>query len=250
MRIRRVRASVAAALAAGGLLVGTAAQAAPLGVNLVADPSFEDVDLNSDGPFTSLRLNQWQSTTDDDWAYPYSSLYSGPSTPPGGGDYHFAGGYAADGLGSGHTSQSIDVSTGDSATAIAAGTAQYDLSGYFSTYLQQDEFSLLEAVFLGAGDVVLGTASVGGSAFGVTLPIVPAGFGDGRDWGQDATTGLIPVGTESVLIQLSADGDAANFDGYADVVDFTITQVPEPSALALMSSALLSGLAFWRRRSR
>lgn len=246
MRIRRVRASVAAALAAGGLFLAGPVSAAPLGVNLVVDPSFENVDTAIAGPFTSVLLNDWESSTGDNFAYPYSSAYSGPTLPPGAGDYHFSGGFNDAGLGSGHTHQTIDVSSGDSALAIAGGVAQYDLSGYFSTYFTQDEFSKLEAVFLGAGDVVLGTATVGGLAFGETLPVVS----DRRDWGLDATTGLIPVGTESVLIQLSADGGATNFDGYVDSVDFTINQVPEPSSLTLLTGAALAGAAIARRRTR
>lgn len=225
MRITRFRATVAATLAAAGLYVVSVAHAAPLDTNLVVDPSFEAVDAGTPGPFTSLKLTQWQSNTDDNYAYPYASNYSGPAVPPGAGDYHFTGGFNALGLGSGHTFQTIDVSTGPSATAIASGLAKYDLSGYFSTYLTQDEFNFVEAVFLGSGNAELGRASVGGSEFGDTLPIVPAVFGDGRDWGRDTQTGLLPIGTLNVRVQLSADGGATNFDGYVDNVDFRISQV-------------------------
>lgn len=217
MRIKRFRASIAAALAAGGLFVVTAAQGAPLDTNLVVDPGFENVDPGSDGPFTSVRLNQWISDTDDNWAYPYSSNYAGPTTPPGAGDYHYSGGFAP---GVGATYQDIDVSAGPSGTAIATGLAKFDLSGYFSTYLLQDEFSSVDAVFLNSADVALGSASAGGTEFGVTLPIV----GDRRDWGLDTQSGLLPKGTAKVRIQLSG-GTSTNFDGYADNVDFRISQV-------------------------
>lgn len=221
MRIRRFRASVAAALTAGGLFVVTAAQAAPLDTNLVVDPGFENIDPASDGPFTSVRLNQWLSDSDDNWAYPYSSNYSGPTVPPNSGAHHYTGGFAP---GEGATYQVIDVSTGPSGTAIATGLAKFDLSGFFSTYLTQDEFSTVDAVFLNASDVELGSASAGGLEFGQTLPIVPAALGDGRDWGQDSRSGLLPVGTAKVRVQLSGGG-AANFDGYTDNVDFRISQV-------------------------
>jgi hypothetical protein len=250
MRIQRVRAAVAAVLAAAGVFVSTGSHGASLGVNLVVDPSFENVDTATSGPFTSVLLNDWESATGDNFAYPYASGYSGPTLPPGAGDYHFSGGFSALGLGVGHTHQTIDVAAGDTGSAIAAGTAQYNLSGYFSTYQTQVEFSKVEAIFLGAGGAVLGTAEVGGAEFGQTLPIVTVGTTDVRDWGQDVLTGLIPVGTEEVKIQLTADGDATNFDGYVDAVDFTVTQVPEPSTLALLASAGLAGFAFLRRRAR
>jgi hypothetical protein len=217
MRIKRFRASVAAALAAGGLFFVTVAHAAPLDTNLVVDPSFENVDPLSDGPFTTLRLNQWQSDTDDNWAYPYAMGYSGPTVPPGSGEYHYSGGFAPV---VGATYQEIDVSTGPSATAIATGLAKFDVNGYFSTYLQQNEFSSVDAVFLNASNTPLGSASAGGTEFGLTLPVV-----DGQvDWGFDSASGLIPIGTTKVRVQLSG-GTSTNFDGYVDNVDFRISQV-------------------------
>lgn len=218
MRIKRVRASIAAALAAGGLFVVTAAQGAPLDTNLVVDPGFENVDPASDGPYTSLRLNQWLSDSDDNWAYPYSSNYSGPTLPPGAGDYHYSGGYLP---GDVATYQDIDLSTGPTATAIATGLAKFDLSAYFSTYYTQDEFSSVDVVYFNSSDVALGSASAGGTEFGESLPIVS----DRRDWGLDSQAGLLPKGTTKVRVQLTASPEFSNFDGYVDNIDFRISQV-------------------------
>ena len=70
--------------------------AADLQTNLVANPGFELIDENDPGPFTSVRILNWDDADldgDDNFAYPYSSAYSGDPAPPGSGDYHFTGGF-------------------------------------------------------------------------------------------------------------------------------------------------------------
>ena len=70
-------------LAACGLLIPSSLLAAPLNTNLVVNPSFEEVNLDDVGPFTSVRIDSWEdlnADTDenyDDFAYPYSQNYAG-----------------------------------------------------------------------------------------------------------------------------------------------------------------------------
>jgi hypothetical protein len=249
MKVTNWRAKLASALVAGGLFVPAATDAADLNTNLIANPGFENVDTADTGPFTSVRLLDWidaDGDDDDNFAYPYSSNYSGMPAPPSSGAYHFSGGFnTADGAVL--VSQSIDVSTGATGAAIASGLATYNLSGFFSSYLDQDDASSIRVRFLDGAATELATAEIGGLAFLQSLPL-PAGQ---RDWGQDATTGMVPVGTSSVALEvISSDADP-NHDGYVDLVSFSISQVPEPTSIVLVGLAFTAGaLVMSRRRER
>jgi len=64
----------------------------------------------------------------------------------------------------GNTSSSITqtVSVAFAATAIDAGTASYDASGYFGGYSSYDDTATLNIVFLNASGTSVGTVSIGG----------------------------------------------------------------------------------------
>jgi hypothetical protein len=244
MRVN-LRKRVAALLIGAGLLVPSAAWSADLNVNLVANPGFEDVDTGDAGPFTSVRIQQWADAdgdNDDNFAYPYSSNYSGIPAPAGAGDWHFTGGF---GTAEGQTllTQSIDLSSGAVGTAIAGGSASYQLSGFFSSYLLQGEASIVRANFLDGTGASLGVDEIGGPEFLSTVPVT-----DGRvDWGMAMTTGRIPAGTASVDLEIVASGAAANFDGYLDNVSLMV--VPEPFGAATWAIGLLGCSALLRRRN-
>jgi hypothetical protein len=245
MKVTNWRSRLASALVAGGLFVPAAADAADLNVNLVTNPNFENVDTADTGPFTSVRLLDWADADgdgDDNFAYPYSSNYSG-SPVAGSGDFHFSGGFGTS-AGGVLINQSIDVSTGPTSAAIASGLATYNLSGFFSSYLDQDDASSVRVRFLDAAATELATAEVGGQAFLLSLPLT----GDQRDWGQDVRTGMVPVGTSSVALELISSDADPNHDGYVDLVAFSISQVPEPTSIVLAGMALASGLFVMSRR--
>jgi hypothetical protein len=140
--------------------------------------------------------------------------------------------------------QSIDVSTGATGAAIASGQATYNLTGFFSTYLTQDDVSTLRVRFLDAGDVELGAAEVGGQAFLATLPVTA----DKTDWGQDSAAGAVPIGTASVAVEILATSTDENHDGYLDLVGFSISQVPEPTSVVLTGLAFAAGVLMVGRR--
>jgi hypothetical protein len=181
----------------------------------------------------------------DNWAYAYSQQYSGVVPPPGSGSYHYSGGFGTS-AGAIDIFQTIDVSAGRTAEVIAAGQGVYDLSAFFSSYLQQNDSSFVRVRFLDAGAMELGTDEVGGDAFVLSLPLSAGSpFGDlQRDWGQDASSGMVPVGTVTVEIQVGSSDADTNHDGYVDLVSFTI--IPEPSSFGLLVAGGLALLLVGR----
>ncbi len=208
-------------LAACGLLIPSSLLAAPLNTNLVVNPSFEEVDVDDIGPFTSVRAYDWEDfdgDEDDNFAYPYSSNYSGFPEPDNSGDYHYTGGFGTQ-PGSVQVFQTIDLSKEPSGTLIPTGNAFYSLNGFFSRYQEQADASRVRAIFRNSGNQDLATADVGGIDFANSLFVT-----DGKtDWGQSSTAGRIPTGTTSVEIQIVSDVGTANHDGYVDLINFQVT---------------------------
>lgn len=218
-------------------MLPNASEAAALDVNLVLNPSFENVV----GPPPSQALN-WAGIIS---TYAYSLNYTGPAPGGAGTNYWFGGG--ADPL----ATQNIDLS--GNAVQIDLGLINYDLSAYFSTYRVQGDYGTVNTIFLDVANMSLGSASVGGAAFVGALAVLDNGtYPDARAWGQDATSGLVPMGTRTIRIEL--DGFKAppgsTCDGYIDLLGLQIHQVPEPGTVALFGLAALGGLTlrWWRRR--
>ncbi|XAM01392.1 PEP-CTERM sorting domain-containing protein [Phycisphaeraceae bacterium D3-23] len=209
--------------------------AATLGTDLVVDGGFEDVFLPGTGAYGAAELNSWNQGSDAGFTYA-SGQYDNGGPLAGGGDRYFTPNQSSGGdvLSPGQVSQLIDVSTGDTATQIAAGTAQYSASAFFSTYQSDDDASVVHFDFLDAGSSSLGTAEFGP---GTNL----------QTWTQLTDSGLIPVGTATVQVSVYANvhNTGGGPDGYVDNVTFEINEVPEPGSLALLG---LGGLALLRRR--
>lgn len=211
-----------------GLL--TTAQAADLQTNLVVNPSFEEVDDGDLGPFESVRFFDWEDVDgdeDDNFAYFYSFGYSGTPQPPDSGDFHFTGGFTTV-AGEPLLTQTIALDSGATADAIAGGDAPFYLSAFFSTFQDQLEASSVRVQFLDGGNV-LGEAAIGGVDFLGGLPVISGQ----RYWGQDVANGIIPAATTDVQIDILPNGDATNYDGYLDLVDFRVGGLPTDEALVL-----------------
>ncbi len=197
-----------------------------LDTNLVVDPSFENVDVNTVGPFESLALIDWADTgldgnpDDDNFVYSYSQGYSGTNVPPGSELYHYTGGFNTT-AGQADIAQTISLDSGAVGGLIPSGEAAYDLSGYFSTFRTQGDASRVRVRFLDSGGNELDRGETGGAAF-------VAGLGNSsdptqRNWGQDSVAGLIPAATVAVEVEIVPDVSGGNHDGYVDVVDFQVT---------------------------
>jgi hypothetical protein len=235
----------AAAMVAGGLFGTGDAQAQPLGTNLITNPSFEDA---AGGAVTG-----WNGAIG---TYLYSQFYTTNNIPPSAGLRYLHGPAAA----TGNTNQTVNLLTaGFSAAQLDSGLLRYNLSAWFSTYRTQNDNAAITLQFLNASSAPIGTSNtIGGQTFvsglgrGPNQPGGPAGsLPDAADWGQDATNGLIPVGTRSVVVNIDHTRLAGNAaDSYTDVLSFSLTAVPEPGTLVLTGAVagLSIALRLYRRR--
>lgn len=234
-------------LAAAGLAAPAFAGPGALNTNLVTDGSFENIDVNQPGPFSSFLLLDWQDfgtafpvdpmnppANDDNFAYTYFPTfyaYVSQLQEPGAGGFHYSGGFntSAEEI---QIFQQIVIPAGSGAAdLIASGGAEFQLSAYFSTFFGQNEASFVFVSFADSNGMSLGISrDIGGPQFVSAL-----GFDDEfgtisgdpffagtRLWGQDRTVGAIPVGTTSVFVAIGSSGGSGNYDGYVELVDFQV----------------------------
>lgn len=211
-------------------LLPTGGKAANFNVNLTLNPSFETV--------TGRDAANWSGNVT---TYLYSQAYTGPA-PTGAGLVYWNGG-GADPL----ATQLVDLAA--NSAQIDAGLIGYELRAFFSTYLGQLDYANVRAIFLDGSNAQVGSAAIGGAAF---VAAIPGGSGL-RDWAEDTDSGLLPAGTRTVRLELDGEkqpGVGAAADGYVDLVNFQIAQVPEPGTLSLLGVGMASGwfLTRWRRR--
>ena len=218
MKVTNIRKKLAAALVAGGMLVPSAAHAADLDINLLIDPGFESV--GTAGAY-GAPLNSWTDGTLTGYTY-FSAIYANGGALAGGGDYYFTSNASSDGdvTAAGEVAQVVDLSTGASGTLIASGNAAFGLSGFFSTYLTNNDFAFLQVDFKNSGNTTLSSKVVGPNA-------------NLQTWTQLATGGAIPVGTTSALVSVYGGGTDGGPDGYLDNIDFRVTDEVILSALDL-----------------
>jgi hypothetical protein len=241
LRISNWCKKLSAALIAGGLLAPSALNAATLNTNLVANSGFEDVDTGVTCCFGAVKINGWADGSQTGFAYNYSLGYDNGGPLAGGGNFYFTSngdgdvGAAGDVTNPGQVAQRIDLSTGDTAASIATGQATFQLSAFFSSYLDQGDFGSVRVEFLDASLSPVGTAAV-------------ISDNNTATWSQVSTTGPIPSTTFEARVSVFGTPLTGGPDGYIDNLDFRV--VPEPATEWLCSLGFVAaGFMLRRRRS-
>lgn len=238
MKVKNWCQQLGAALVAAGLLLPSVAYAANLNQNLVVDPGFEDVTATT-GTYGSRQLNSWADGSQFGFAYAYSQNYDRGGPLVGGGSYYFtANGEPSSGSpgnvdNPGEVAQLIDLSSGATATAIAAGSATFSLSAFFSGYDTNEDFGNVHLRFIDATDVGISSVILSDDD-----PLSP--------WSQKSTAGPIPSNTAKVQVSVYGTAASGGPDGYIDNVSFVVRAIPEPGA-GLLATVGAAALGFFRR---
>jgi hypothetical protein len=224
MKVSDIRRKLIAALAAGGMLSPAALHAANLNTNLVVNSDFEQVDTGVAGVFGGVQLLNWNAGSTTGFAYNYSLAYDLGGPLAGGGTYYFtpnqSGGTGADVTAPGAVMQTIDVSTGDTATAIASGSGGFNLSAFFTSFQTDADVGNIHLRFVNSANASLATALLSDPT-----PSAP--------WKQASTTGGIPIGTARVQVSLYGTPRAGGPDGYIDNTDFQVIAVQPNLAITV-----------------
>jgi len=233
--------ALATGLAISGITVSSVcapANAAIFGSNLIVNGDAEAGIGSSDGN-TVEPIPGW-TTSGNFTVVQYGASGGFPtSTDPGPSNLglnFFAGG-PNNALSS--ASQVIDVTSG--VTAIDAGNASYNLSGFLGGFSSQGDNTTLTANFLNSSNSLLSSATIS--------PVTAALRNNATGLLSENTLGLVPTGTRSISLQLVATRtDGAYNDGYADNLSLVLTDnttaVPEPSTIlgAVAGLGLITGL--------
>ncbi len=241
MKINNWRSKLAVTLAAGGLLTPAAARAANLNTNLVANPGFELVDFGTVGDYGAPTILNWLGGPG--FAYSHDGTggipdYADGDDPPGAGSWYFTannnpGSATGDFREPGLFYQDIDVSTGATAAAIAAGKGRANLSAWMSSYLNDNDFGRLRVDYLDAGGVSQGFAE-----------IIDGDPGTENVWSQSTGFGAISVGTATLRVSLFGGVVNGGTDGYIDLVDVQVSQTANPQFLSLEVNTVTGQVQF------
>jgi hypothetical protein len=239
MKISNWCRKLSAAIVAGGILVPSAAKAADLNINLVTNGNFENVDLAVTGNYNGPRILGW--TGPNLFAYSHNGSmsskgvvpdYAEGADPPNAGNWYFSSNNTGvadptDVRAPDVYFQDINVSTGGTGSAIAAGLARYNLNAFMSSYLNDNDNANVRVDFRN---------TAGGSIGNATLS--DPDFGPDNVWSPSSLAGTIPVGTTSVRMSLFGTPRNSGADGYIDNVAFSVSRIPEPT------TGVLAGLVF------
>jgi Dockerin type I domain len=237
MKVTNWRRKLAASLVAGGLLAPCAVQGANLDTNLVTNPGFEDVDVNTTCCYLSaaVKINSWSNGSLTGFAYNNELVKldgsgnigwddGGPLA--GGGKYFFGPASGTDAVNyqsvtsPGLVSQNLDVSTGPTGGLIATGAAAVVLSGFFTSYNgQNDRFGTMQVDFLNAGGTSLGSTLITSAL-------------DPNPWHKERKATVIPVGTATLRASLYGN----NFNAYIDNVDVRVLNAADAAIFGDLNS--------------
>ena len=191
--------------------------------------------VDGDGSAADCSLSGYEETTDPGWTitagnpnvvcYSNTGGFPSSSTPgaqPGAG--FFTGGTR------GNSSMQQTVGVSADASAIDAGTATYDLSGWLGGYGSQNDRADVVATFLNASGASLGTAEIG--------PVTNTMRSNTTEFLQQSSTGAIPAGTRSIQVAFSAIWTAGQTtDGYGANLSLTVSpSLPSPTLAAPTST--------------
>lgn len=130
--------------------------------------------------------------------------------------------------------------------SLSGQPLQYSLSGWLGGWLAQQDNALLYVSFLDSTSTEIGHAALG--------PLMPADRNNQSGLFFREDSGLLPVGTMSVMFSLSMERlSGGDNDGYADNLSFVLqaAPVPEPSEHLLALAGLgVMGVASVMRRTR
>lgn len=200
-----------------------------LNTNLIINSGAEaDTAAIGDG-FADLDVSAWENETGEFTVAKYDAPSGFPtSTDPGPanrGTFLFVAGYTDTSSGS----QVIDLS--GCSGQIDSGTQQFNLSGFLGGFLFQNDSPRVALTFKDAGNVPIGTASIG--------PVTGTERNNVTGLIERKSIGMVPVGTRSVevLLQMTRLQGVYN-DSYADNLSFILAT---PQAC----SSLPSGAVGW-----
>jgi hypothetical protein len=224
MKVSDWRRKLAGTLVASGLLAPAAAAAANLDTNLILNPGFENVDLNTTGDYSGPMVLDWGGLLPG-FAYSHNGSSSSGGVVPdyangaplaGGGNWYFTSNNSASQDGDIDTveealTQNIDVSTGASGGLIAGGGAAFNLGAFFNTFSTNNDRGVVQVDFFNGSSVNLGGTLIS--------PV-----GNVQSWTQLSAGGPIPIGTTSVRVSMYGIAGSGGADGYIDNLDFQITE--------------------------
>ena len=108
----------------------------------------------------------------------------------------------------------MDIDVSSLASTIDAG-ANWNLSGWLGGYLDQEDRTSVTAIFKDVSGGTLDNGSIG--------PVTAADRNYLTGFLERTATGLIPVGTRKIQVQIDAIRATGYNDGYADNLSLVIT---------------------------
>jgi len=216
--LRLVTVAAVVAVLASTIQIGGAFAATSSSPNLIVNPGAEAGAGSSNGGV--VPVPSWQELTASTFtAVKYGATGGFPTKsspgPANRGKNFFAGG--PDGTESATAVQVVKLSK--YVTAIQAGKATFKLQGWLGGLGSKSDSGFIEIDWktgLRGHGTVTGSATLG--------PVTPAQRGDVTGLIAQATSGTVPKGTRSVLVQLSLLGSGGSYNhGFADNLSLVLT---------------------------
>jgi hypothetical protein len=197
---------------------GTPAASAATNGNLLVN-GHDSAGLCSSSGYEGMTIPGWTITSGAPNVTCYNNTggfpdASAPGAQPGQG--MFTGGTH----GNASMTQTADVSA--AATAIDAGTASYNLSGWLGAWSKQNDRADVVATFLNATGGPLGTSQIG--------PVTATDRKNTTEFLYRSASGTIPAGTRTIKVDVNFIWTAGGTtDGYAENLSLTVSpSVPTP----------------------